>query len=151
MSGAVLAVPPTVVRAGGRQICLCCDPRLSALGCDAALRLLAGQVYEAFPLCRGCRRGGVVYLLHFTRPYQHARHYLGTTTDLAGRLAQHELGLGARLLQVGLAAGIEWRLARLWPGGRGRERALKAQGGASRRCPLCGVRPRPVQLPPEPW
>jgi hypothetical protein len=132
--------------AGGRRICLCCDPQLSALGCDAALTQLAGQVPEAFPLCRTCHRRGVVYLLHFTRPYQHARHYLGTTTDLAGRLAQHELGAGARLLLVVLAAGIEWRLARLWPGGRARERSLKVQGGASRRCPLCGVRTRPVQV-----
>jgi hypothetical protein len=29
-----------------------------------------------------------------------------------------------------------------WPGGRPRERHLKTQGGASRRCPECDVRPR---------
>ncbi|WP_395110731.1 hypothetical protein [Actinomadura sp. SCN-SB] len=53
------------------------------------------------------------------------------------------MGTGARLLQVVRAAGIEWRLARVWPGDRYRERAIKRQGGASRCYPLCGVRPRP--------
>lgn len=38
--------------------------------------------------------------------------------------------------------GIGWELARTWDGTRGRERQLKREGGASRRCPKCGVRPR---------
>ena len=39
------------------------------------------------------------------------------------------------------AAGITWRLARTWPDAtRTRERQLKRQGGASRRCPLCRQR-----------
>ncbi len=84
----------------------------------------------------------VVYLLHFERPYHHARHYLGTTSNLRRRLAEHEAGRGARLLAVVQAAGIGWELARLWPGGRARERQLKRQGGHARLCPLCGVRPR---------
>jgi hypothetical protein len=39
-------------------------------------------------------------------------------------------------------AGIGWQLARLWPGGRARERQIKRQGGHARKCPLCGVTPR---------
>jgi predicted GIY-YIG superfamily endonuclease len=85
---------------------------------------------------------GTVYLLHFEQPYKHARHYLGWTDDLTARLAAHQAGHGARLLAVVKAAGITWHLARTWPGSRARERQLKRQGGASRRCPLCGVRPR---------
>jgi predicted GIY-YIG superfamily endonuclease len=85
---------------------------------------------------------GVVYLLHFDQPYRHARHYIGWTTDLDARLAAHALGRGARLVEVINAAGIGWRLARTWPGGRKRERQLKKQGGASGCCPCCGVRPR---------
>ena len=81
------------------------------------------------------------YLLHFDRPYKHARHYTGTASDLEARLAEHQAGRGARLLQVAKAAGISWTLARTWPGGRTRERQLKTQGGASRRCPECGVKP----------
>lgn len=100
-------------------------------------------------------RAGTVYLLHFDRPYAHAKHYLGWTTDLPARLAEHAAGRGARLLAVVHAAGIGWRLARTWPGSRARERQLKRQGGASRCCPACGVRPRtptprPVTHSPDP-
>lgn len=86
---------------------------------------------------------GTVYLLHFDAPYRHARHYLGWTGGpLSARLSAHAEGRGARLLTVVRAAGITWQLARTWPGDRGRERQLKNQGGARRRCPMCGVVPR---------
>src|SRR5437879_4805387 len=84
---------------------------------------------------------GTVYLLHFDRPYRHASHYTGWTANLDDRLDQHEAGHGARLLAVIRAAGIGFTLARTWPGTRSTERALKRQGGASRRCPLCGIHP----------
>ncbi len=83
-----------------------------------------------------------VYLLHFDRPYRHAGHYTGWAADIPTRLAEHAAGRGARLLAVVQAAGIGWTLARTWPGDRSYERRLKRQGGASRRCPLCGVRPQ---------
>jgi len=50
------------------------------------------------------------YLLHFDRPYigangkGMARHYSGSATDLQARLAEHDKGQGARLLQVVKAA-----------------------------------------------
>ena len=82
---------------------------------------------------------GTVYLLHFDQPYKHARHYVGwTARNVKRRLAEHEAGRGARLLAVVRAAGIGWQLARLWPGGRARERQIKRQGGHARKCPLCG-------------
>ena len=84
---------------------------------------------------------GVVYLLHFDRPYRHARHYTGFTHNWDARETLHILGEGARLLRVIQLHGIGWQLARTWPGTRATERALKRQGGASRRCPLCGVTP----------
>ena len=40
---------------------------------------------------------GVVYLVHFTQPYRHARHYTGWTADLESRLAEHQAGRGARV------------------------------------------------------
>jgi predicted GIY-YIG superfamily endonuclease len=91
---------------------------------------------------------GTVYLLHFHTPYKHAQHYTGWTSDLDARLAEHATGHGARLLQVISASGINWTLARTWPGTRRRERQLKNQGGASRRCPACGITPRPDTTPP---
>ena len=83
-----------------------------------------------------------VYLIHFDRPYKHARHYVGQTKNVKRRLAEHAAGRGARLLAVVQQAGIGWQVARLWPGGAARERQLKAQGGHARKCPLCGVHPR---------
>ena len=84
---------------------------------------------------------GTIYLLHFSRPFGHAKHYLGWANDLEGRLAHHAAGTGANLLRHVAAAGITWQLARTWTGSRTRERQLKKQGGASRLCPLCGVTP----------
>ena len=103
---------------------------------------------------------GIVYLLHFDQLYvpypgaprrDCARHYTGRVRGgpraLARRLTQHGAAHGARLMVAVRAAGITWQLARTWPGGSDREKQLKRQGGAARRCPLCGVKPRPGPLP----
>lgn len=81
---------------------------------------------------------GTVYLLHFDQRYEHAGHYTGWADNLDQRLAQHQRGAGARLVEVITQAGISFRLARIWPGtSRARERQLKNSGGASRYCPIC--------------
>jgi predicted GIY-YIG superfamily endonuclease len=105
-------------------------------------RNLAGPCRSRGCLCLRFSLIGLVYLLHFDRPYRHARHYTGFTHDLDARIVEHITGDGARLLQVIQTHGIGWQVARTWPGTRVTERALKRQGGASRRCPLCGIRPR---------
>jgi hypothetical protein len=98
---------------------------------------------------------GWVYLLCFRDPAtghhaplvgngrrgQYAGHYWGWTDDLLRRMAEHRnprwRGAG-RLVQVALAAGLTFELAWLeFPATRGRERRLKNQGSAYRRCPLC--------------
>jgi predicted GIY-YIG superfamily endonuclease len=81
-----------------------------------------------------------VYLLCFSRKYRHARHYLGCTQDLPARLREHRKGRGARLTQVILAAGINFRLTRVWSGGRSLERRLKNQKNAPRLCPACNLK-----------
>ena len=58
---------------------------------------------------------GTVYLLHFSEPYKHARHYTGWTEDLPARLGAHGNGRGARLMEVIKVAGIGFPLARTWP------------------------------------
>jgi predicted GIY-YIG superfamily endonuclease len=91
---------------------------------------------------------GTVYLLHFDTPLKHARHYTGWSANLSLRLAEHASGHGARLTEVVAGLGIGWTLARTWPNvTRAYERKLKNQGGASRRCPLCGIKPRTPQPP----
>jgi predicted GIY-YIG superfamily endonuclease len=87
---------------------------------------------------------GTIYLIHLDTPYKHARHYTGWTTDLPARLQAHREGRGARLMEVITQAGITWRLARTWPGGRSRERAIKDRHEAPRLCPECTAPPRPV-------
>ena len=89
---------------------------------------------------------GTVYLIHFDSPYRHARHYLGWTADLDARLEAHRTGRGARLMEVITLAGITWQLARTWPGGRARERAIKNRHEAPRLCPLCTARPKPLTM-----
>lgn len=74
-----------------------------------------------------------VYLLHFDRPYKHAKHYLGFARDVPAmhaRIDKHYAaspgdGKGHRLMQVVRAAGISFTLARVWPDGtRADERSV---------------------------
>ena len=78
-----------------------------------------------------------VYLLHFERPYRHARHYLGYAKNVDERLRAHRVGAGARLMEVVTEAGIGFTLARTWRGDRKLERRLKNQHNAPRLCPVC--------------
>ena len=79
-----------------------------------------------------------VYLLHFDRPYKHAKHYLGYTKNLARRLERHRKGDSARLIQVIKDAGISWNLARVWMMPRGYERYLKDHyKNSPKLCPIC--------------
>jgi hypothetical protein len=99
---------------------------------------------------------GWVYLLCFRDPAtgehrplrgngcggQFAGHYWGWTDDLVRRIAREHRNPNwkgpGRLVQVALAAGLTFELAYLeYPATLGRERRLKNQGSAYRRCPLC--------------
>jgi hypothetical protein len=99
---------------------------------------------------------GTIYLLCFSQPYRHARHYCGWTDDLLDRLREHATGHGARLMTVIFHAGIGFTLARTCEGTRTTERVIKNAGGAVRYCPLCTRQPRnghwgplPVDLVPR--
>lgn len=80
----------------------------------------------------------MIYILHFDRPYQHARHYIGFTEsdDVMDRVREHGTVNGSRLLQVVKAAGIGWTVSRILAGDRKRERQIKQNRGG-RYCPLC--------------
>ncbi len=80
----------------------------------------------------------MVYLLHFDRPYKHARHYMGFVEDnLEQRVERHRKGQGARLTQVLAENNIGFTVARTWDGDRNFERKLKNQKNAPRLCPIC--------------
>ncbi len=79
-----------------------------------------------------------VYLLHFSRPYKHAKHYIGWAKSIDTRYLEHVTGTGARLTQVVSDAGIELIQARVWEGkGKDWERQLKNCHKPSRFCPIC--------------
>lgn len=88
-----------------------------------------------------------VYLLHFDKPHYHAKHYLGATGCLDGRLAAHHAGYSAHLMQAVKKAGIGFKLARLWrceswEESRDLERRLKRRHGSNvLLCPLCQGKP----------
>ena len=87
------------------------------------------------------------YLLHFYEPYKHARHYLGMTGALDFRLARHQAGTGARLMEVITQAGITFEVARLWQcedyaSARALERKLKnVHGHGPALCAICSHKP----------
>jgi hypothetical protein len=111
----------------------------------------------------GCapRRGRCCYLVEITPAYRHASHYLGFTTNLRRRWAEHlaggydpetrkATGRGARLLAAALHAGCSLTLVRVWYGEQTRalEQRLKqrrkpgslragAKTSHKRLCPLC--------------
>jgi hypothetical protein len=83
---------------------------------------------------------GTVYLLHFSRPYYHARHYLGWTVreTACERFQTHVSGQGSGLVRAAVQAGITVELACTWEQrDRHFERALKRLRAATELCPLC--------------
>jgi predicted GIY-YIG superfamily endonuclease len=82
---------------------------------------------------------GTLYLLHFSRPYHHAKHYLGYTkyADVRRRVADHQKGRGANLTRHAVQSGIELYLAWSASGERVEERRLKRYSHVNRWCPLC--------------
>jgi predicted GIY-YIG superfamily endonuclease len=85
------------------------------------------------------KTSGTLYLLHFARPYKHARHYLGFTrfANVQQRVRQHQSGKGANLTRHVHSALIEMYLAWQGQGTRSDERRLKTQSHVSRWCPIC--------------
>ena len=86
-----------------------------------------------------------LYLLHFDRPFKHAKHYLGFARDmdrLHQRVDMHYAatygdGQHHKLMQAVRAAGISFTLARIWPEGSRIDEKRKKQSGHARRCPIC--------------
>lgn len=87
----------------------------------------------------------VCYLIHFNSKIGNpanrrgqAQHYLGCTSSLKRRMADHRSGNGSKIMAAVARAGVSWRLARTWSHGtRKLEKRLKAQKNAPRLCPIC--------------
>lgn len=75
------------------------------------------------------------------QPLHHAQHYIGFVEidDMVlERLAKHQAGTGSKFLRAVNAAGIGYRIARVWPGyTRKQERELKNRKKSRDYCPIC--------------
>lgn len=71
----------------------------------------------------------MIYLVHFERPYKHARHYLGYTGGTLRARFERHLALapvrrGSALMRVVIEQRIPFKVVRVWrPGDRRHERA----------------------------
>lgn len=103
----------------------------------AEMRVVLGECEQA---AWGEMQANVLYILHFDRPYYHARHYLGSTGDLKKRVSHHMYGhgSGAALTDAIRRAGIGFVVADAWPGNQDREYQLKNHyKNTPRLCPIC--------------
>ena len=89
-----------------------------------------------------------IYLLHFSEPLQHARHYLGycEADDPSERVARHLAGHGSPLVKAALARGIRVELAITLDGDRNFERRIKNRGSICKWCPMCERNHRPIPV-----
>lgn len=82
-----------------------------------------------------------VYLIHFEKPFKHAKHYIGFSSSKRNvqlRLDHHRHGRGSRLLRAVAEAGISFDVVRIWEeGDRTFERKLKRRKEAPKLCPIC--------------
>ena len=85
-----------------------------------------------------------IYILHFYDPatgqsakLHHAGHYCGMAEDVCARLAEHGTTKGAKLTYAVRQAGLSWVVAAVIPGGRRKEKQIKAQKHGPRYCPIC--------------
>jgi hypothetical protein len=82
-----------------------------------------------------------VYILHFDKPFHHSRHYVGWAKEPTAetRINHHHNGTsGVRYIEAALAAGVTFRVARIWPdASRNFERQLKNTHSTADYCPIC--------------
>lgn len=79
----------------------------------------------------GAVMSGVVYIIQLEQPLGGPRHfaefYVGWTTNLDARLAEHRSGNGAAMLRAAVERGIAFDVIIAFPGTRADERRIKRQ------------------------
>jgi predicted GIY-YIG superfamily endonuclease len=95
---------------------------------------------------------GTIYLLHYSgRTKQRHQHYLGWSSDVERRYAQHRSGQGAGDTKKAVAEGLKLTMAQTWKGTPLLELRLKEWSREGRKgfagiCPFC---PKEDALPPQ--
>ena len=109
-------------------------------------RMIEGQLYvEDITSAQNAEKPsgeykGTVYLIHFSRPFHHASHYIGWTRArfILGRIRRHKAGHGARILRALVQNCIPFKVVRVWQNvDRNFERKLKNRKQSSVFCPVC--------------
>lgn len=86
---------------------------------------------------------GTIYLIHYSaRTAAGRQHYLGWSSDVNRRYAQHRAGYGAQQTRKAVAEGLKLTLAKTWRGTPRQEREMKEEHrrvrrGYSNLCPFC--------------
>jgi hypothetical protein len=84
---------------------------------------------------------GYIYVVHFERPYQHAQHYVGWTSNLRQRFYRHTsdapVRRGSALMRAVVGAGIAFKVVATWRGTREEERRVHNEHHVHRHCPVC--------------
>lgn len=81
-----------------------------------------------------------VYILHFSKRYHRARHYVGYTEKPERRLNEHLNGYssGSPLVKAVIAAGIDVTVAAIFSEeGRDFEKKIKRSKNTPKFCPIC--------------
>lgn len=82
----------------------------------------------------------MVYLLHFSEPYKHARHYIGAAPTLEivlGTVDEPTRWSSSPLLHAAHAAGVRFRLAEIHEGTNADARRLRARKHSPSWCSVC--------------
>ncbi|MBD3387428.1 MAG: hypothetical protein GF414_00605 [Candidatus Altiarchaeales archaeon] len=130
------AVRSAVMRVFEENRRLLSDETWALLGCGLGdLGLLKGVDKDA---------GGYVYVIHLNRPFRHAKHYIGYTTDIVRRMTHHSLGHrdSSHFMKAVCRAGIRWSVTMVQSFEDAKEavcfeKKLKRDKRSSLHCPLC--------------
>lgn len=93
----------------------------------------------------------MVYILHFDKPFKHARHYVGYCEDsrFEDRMNEHRKAKWADSYMGKVnAQGIRWKVARVIPNGdENLERRIKfIWKRTAALCPCCTDKPRQITV-----
>lgn len=93
----------------------------------------------------------MVYIIHFEKPFKHAKHYVGYCDDqrFEERIAEHrQARYQDSFMGKVNAAGIGWHVARTIPGAdENLERRIKeVWKRTSALCPCCTDKPRKIYI-----
>ena len=84
-----------------------------------------------------------IYVIHFDKPYKHAKHYTGIALDVENRVKKHRSGQGSKLMAVLKREGIGFRYNVIaeyegFSEAHAEEKRLKTKVKKPQRfCPIC--------------